>query len=103
MIYDAGGDKYPLLCEKYDGRRGRPWQEWSAQWLDLMAGCGDDDASLAQTLLNTDPQVGLTPAQVKRRERRRRESYSLLIRHISDPELVAVIRNAAGGAKTGAP
>ena len=38
MINVEGGDKYPLLCEKYEGRRGRPWQEWSAQWLDLMAG-----------------------------------------------------------------
>ena len=84
-----------LLTRLYDGQQGERFELWKKEWLDAAEGKGDEDASWAQTALGTDPQVGLTPAQVRRRVTRRREVYSSLLTHMTDVTLKSVIRAEA--------
>ena len=65
-----------LVERKYDGQKGEHWVKWIAEFLDAAQGKGDEDASWAQTFLGTDQQVGLSPAQVRRRRVRLRECFS---------------------------
>ena len=87
-----------LTAKKHDGSKGAAWEKWKTEYLDAAAGKGDDMASWADTFNGTDPQVGLTAAQVRARTKRRREAYSSLLLHLDDEGLKATIRAEAGGA-----
>ena len=76
MVGNDAQDGPRLLVKKYGGRRGAEYTRWRKEFLDALEGKGDDDASLAMTALGTDSQAGLSPAQVKRRDKRRRDLYS---------------------------
>ena len=84
-----------LICQKFSGKKGPEYTRWRKEMLDAAEGKGDEDASWAQTLLGTDPQAGLTPAQNKRRTVRRRESYAQLVALIEDDQLKALLRAEA--------
>ena len=56
-----------IIFEEFICERGEPWDRWKAGWLDAAEGWGDEDASWGDHVLNTEPNVGLTPAQVRRR------------------------------------
>ena len=96
MSTTSTNDKPRLLYDQYHGQRGPLFEAWRKPFLDAAEGKGDDDASYAECYLGTDPQGGLTAAQVRRRAVRRRESYAMLIQHMTDESLKAVIRAEAG-------
>ena len=88
-----------LICSRFPGGKGPHYDIWEKNLLDAFEGKGDEDASWADTLLGTDPQAGLTPAQARRRQQRRRETYSYLLRLQEDESLKNVLR--AEGNKNG--
>ena len=96
--YDERGPR--LLTREHDGQPGEPFELWAKGFLDAATGKGDEDASWAATALGTDPQVGLTAAQVRRRTVRRRELYSAICWRIE--EVLQEMEDAAvsGGKKT---
>ena len=81
-----------LTAKKHDGSKGAAWEKWKTEYLDAAAGKGDEYASWADVFNGTDPQVGLTAAQVRSRTKRRREAYSNLLLHLADEGLKATIR-----------
>ena len=80
-----------LICSRFPGGKGPHYDTWEKNLLDAFEGKGDEDASWADTLLGTDPQAGLTPAQARRRTQRRRETYSYLLRLQEDGTGVGVL------------
>ena len=93
--YDERGPR--LLTREHDGQPGEPFELWAKGFLDAATGKGDQDASWAATALGTDPQVGLTAAQVSRRTVRRRELYSAIVLCQSDESIKDVLRTEANG------
>ena len=96
MSSDRKDDGPHLLTPKYHGQRGPLFENWKVAFLDACAGKGDNVASFAECFLGLDPQAGLNNAGIALRKVRRRESYSMLMRHLSDPSLSDVIRTEAG-------
>jgi len=95
MPDDKDGNGPRLLCSRFNGEKGPLYTKWRKEVLDAFEGKGDEDASWAQTILGLDPHAGLTPAQTKRRNQRRRESYSHLMLLIEDEQLKALLRAEA--------
>ena len=84
-----------LLVPKHTGAKGQAFTTWKKPFLDACEGKGDDDGSWTDCFLGTDPQAGLSGAQIRRRTVRRRESYACLLRHLDDESLKDVIRAEA--------
>ena len=86
-----------LLCRKAPREDGAAFTAWTEEYLDAAEGKGDEDASWAECYLGTDPQVGLTPQQTRRRARRRKESYAGLMAHLpeGDETLKSTVRSEA--------
>ena len=89
-------DKPRLLTDQFHGQKGPIFEAWKKPYLDAAEGKGDEDATWGECYLGTDPQIGLSAAQVRRRAIRRRESYAMLVQQVSDPSLKAVLRAEAG-------
>ena len=81
-----------LVCPKFSGNKGKEFTAWKRPYLDGCYLKGDDDASYTECYLGTDPQAGLSAAQLRRRAVRRRESAYFLIMHIEDESLKEVLR-----------
>ncbi len=47
-----------LLCHKFNGAKGESFRRFKDEFLPLLHGMGDDDASLMETLLGTDTAFG---------------------------------------------
>ena len=60
---DSDDTSRNLICSRFSGGKGPHYDIWEKNLLDAFEGKGDEDASWADTLLGTDPQAGLTPAQ----------------------------------------
>jgi hypothetical protein len=56
MIHDRDSVKTSLLVEKYKGRKGAEWESFRDAFIDANYGRGDEDASISETLLGTDPR-----------------------------------------------
>ena len=80
MPSNQDDDNKNLLCRTYSGERGAAFETWKKLYIDAAEGKGDDEASWAMCCEGTDPQIGLTPAQVRKRDKRRRESRSAACR-----------------------
>ena len=59
------------IVDKEFSSRKEDWDDWSKEFLDAADGRGDDDHSWKDTFLGLDRQLGLSPAQTGRRNRRR--------------------------------
>ena len=89
---DNNFDKYTVFYAKHAGAKGQYHTKWAEGYIDRCDGKGDEDASWSETYFGTDAQVGLTPAQVRRRAQRRRMAASALVCHIEDEGLKKVLR-----------
>ena len=91
---DWDARKYPK-CKPYFGKRGVEFEKFVRDFGAAIAGDGDDDASLEDTMLGMDPGgdapgapaaiAGAAPA--RRRAKRLRDLYAALYRHIPEPRL----------------
>jgi len=95
MDADDAGDwdarKYPK-SRPFWGKRGVAFEQFVRDFSAAMAAEGDDDASLEDTMLGVDPggddpsaPAGAGAAQVRRRNKRLRELYAHLYRHVTAP------------------
>ena len=99
---DWDARKYPK-CKPYFGKRGVEFENFVRDFGAALAGDGDDDASLEQTMLGTDPggnAAGAPPALAgaaagRRRDRRLRELYALIYRHVPDARLREMMHASA--------
>ena len=92
------------LCRHLPRENGEAFEVWLNEMLDAACGEGDEDASWAETFRGNDPRVGLTPAQVRRRNQRNdRNAVSALLAVIPDTNLKAVIRSVAVDRAAGLP
>ena len=86
--------KYPK-CKPYFGKRGVDFDNFVRDFGAALAGEGDDEASLEETMFGMDPggDAAGAPAApggaaaARRRARRGRDLYSLLYRHVPEPRL----------------
>ena len=94
-----GGDRddnpLRLIVREFDGRKGPEYTAWRKELLDALAGKGDDDASLADTVMKKDRRAGLSAAEAKRRKTRIRQAYAHIIAPLTDPDLKSVLRDEA--------
>ena len=49
-----------LIVREFDGKKGPGYTAWRKELLDALAGKGDDDASLADTVMKKDRRGGLS-------------------------------------------
>ncbi|MAI45673.1 MAG: hypothetical protein CMB79_07290 [Filomicrobium sp.] len=85
--------KYPA-CPPYHGKRGTKFEAFVRDFSAAMMEKNDEDASLYQTMMGTDPggddpaapAAGNAAAQ-RRRQRRLSQLYALLYRHVAEPRL----------------
>jgi hypothetical protein len=91
---------------KHDGSKGPKYTRWKERFLDDAQGRGDDDWSMADTLMGTDgPQGGIGAAAAKARVKRRRQAFSELMNSLDDDscrDLKTEIRANANGNGKGA-
>ena len=98
MISSSDNDwdarKYPK-CKPYFGKRGVEFEKFVRDFGAAIAGDGDDDASLEDTMLGMDPGGDAAGAPVaiggaaaaRRRAKRLRDLYAALYRHVPEPRL----------------
>ena len=91
---------------KHDGSKGPKYTRWKERFLDDAQGKGDDDWSMADTLMGTDgPQGGIGAAAARARAKRRRQAFSELMNSLDDDscrDLKTEIRANANGNGRGA-
>ena len=95
----------PLHFAQYDGTPGRKYDDFVMLALNAMAGKmdergfsladhikktdeGGDAAATDDAMPNANTAAGVKALAARRRRRRARESYSLIVTHISDPGIV---------------
>ena len=83
-----------LVDKSFTGRKA-DWPEWSVIFLDAADGKGDEEHSWKDCFEGTDRQVGLNQTQTRRRNVRRRESLSALLKCIDDTTTRDAVRAAA--------
>ena len=91
---DWDARKYPM-SRPYWGKRGVDFENFVRDFGAALAGKGDDDASLEETMYGLDPggNTAAAPpaiagmAAARRRTKRLRELYSILYRHVPEPRL----------------
>ena len=91
---DWDARKYPM-SRPYWGKRGVDFENFVRDFGAALAGKGDDDASLEETMFGLDPggNAAAAPpaiagmAAARRRTKRLRELYSILYRHVPEPRL----------------
>jgi len=91
---DWDARKYPK-CKPYFGKRGVEFEKFVRDFGAAIAGDGDDDASLEDTMLGMDPGGDAAGAPVaiggaaaaRRRAKRLRDLYAALYRHVPEPRL----------------
>ena len=91
---DWDARKYPK-CKPFFGKRGVDFDNFVRDFGAALAGEGDDDASLEETMLGMDPggDAAGAPAALggaaaaRRRAKRGRDLYSLIYRHVPEPRL----------------